>query len=60
MDDDTLAYDGSNEPQLRELNARERDILVRLINEELRRISNSESGILRDMRWVLDPRRDTQ
>jgi hypothetical protein len=31
--DDTLAYDGSNNPQKRELTARERDILCKVIRE---------------------------
>lgn len=35
MDDEDLAYDGSNGPQKRELTARERDILSRVITEIL-------------------------
>jgi hypothetical protein len=35
MADDNLAYDGSNRPQDRELTARERDILCRVLNDIL-------------------------
>jgi len=34
--DDELAYDGSNYPQKRELTARERDIICRMMNEAIR------------------------
>lgn len=35
MDEDDLAYDGSNNPPKRELTARERDILCRVLSEIL-------------------------
>lgn len=35
MTDQNLAYDGSNNPPKRDLTARERDILVRVINDIL-------------------------
>jgi len=60
--DDTLAYDGSNKPQKRELTARERDILCRLIYSTLRGrhffLSRSEFPIMREVLIVLDPRED--
>jgi hypothetical protein len=44
VDDDDLAYDGSNEPQARELTARERDILCRIISDILHSIGNVQHG----------------
>ncbi len=43
MDVDELAYDGSNKPQSRELTARERDILTRILNDILHVLRKTRS-----------------
>lgn len=68
-EDPTLAYDGSNEPQKRLLTARERDILCRLISDDLSairrdgsrymgRTSSEEIPILQAIYEAINPRTD--
>lgn len=64
---DDLAYDGSNEPQKRELTARERDILVRMLSDVIYglrtqeqraevRVSYDEFQHYINIRKAIDPR----
>jgi hypothetical protein len=55
-----LAYDGSNAPPTRELTARERDVLCRLISLVVRdsRYQHEEVDRVLAIRAVIDPRRD--
>lgn len=58
--DPAAAYDGSKRPQLRELTARERDVLCRVLTFVLDdpRYRSEELGRLQLIRHVLDPRRE--
>ncbi len=55
-----LAYDGSNAPPTRELTARERDVLCRLISLVVRdpRYQHEEVDRVLAIRAVIDPRRE--
>lgn len=59
-DDDDLAYDGSDAPPRRDLTARERDVMCRIITLVLHdsQYAGEELDRLREIRYVIDPRRD--